>query len=77
MIAKLVHTLNDYAGLVLAKRYLKEYLSRIKEDIAIDDEELIKIVSQDDVLKYGARGIRRAVKKCIINKINLTVTRFS
>ena len=69
--------LDDYAGLVLAKRYLKEYLSRIKEDIAIDDEELIKIVSQDDVLKYGARGIRRAVKKCIINKINLTVTRFS
>ena len=69
--------LDDYAGLVLAKRYLKEYLSRIEEDIAIDDEELIKIVSQDDVLKYGARGIRRAVKKCIINKINLTVTRFS
>lgn len=69
--------LDDYAGLVLAKRYLKEYLSRIEEDIVIDDEELIKIVSQDDVLKYGARGIRRAVKKCIINKINLTVTRFS
>lgn len=70
-------SLDENANLILARKYCDEYLNRINENINIDDNELLRIVSKDEVLQYGARGVEREVKKLILQKINYESFRLS
>ena len=59
--------LNFTTSLELANMYAKEYQKNLNYEISHDKlEELVKTL---DVNKYGARGIKRGVKKLIIDSI--------
>ena len=62
--------LDNHTNLILANRYIQEYLDNIKMNIEISDEQISNALYSDDVLKYGARGVKRIVKKLIIEAIN-------
>ena len=52
----------------LSLRYIDEYQNKI--NIAIDKDEIINnTLNDDDVYKYGARGIKRKVKKEILKQV--------
>lgn len=56
-------------SILLAKRYLSFYNQKLHMDIALLDDELIDVVNKSEIHKYGARGIKRAVRKKIIEKL--------
>ena len=62
--------LNEETCITLAKKYYQEYKSHINEEISISDEEIKKIANNSDVVRYGARGIKREVKKYLLNLMN-------
>ena len=62
--------LDEETCLKLAKKYYKEYCNSIQECVSLDDEDIKKMVKNDNVMRYGARGIRREIKRCLSNKLN-------
>ena len=55
----------------LIKRYIDEYKDKIpillKEDIILEN-----ILKDQETLRYGARGIKRKVKKEILNQLEIS-----
>lgn len=62
--------LNEETCFKLANKYHKEYSEHISETIPLLEEDIHKMINNSDVVRYGARGIRREVKKYISNKLN-------
>ncbi len=62
-------TLDETTCLQLANRYLDEYLSKINCEIANVEDIVLSVCKSDQGKKYGARGIKREVKKQLLNKI--------
>lgn len=55
--------------LELAKKYIKEYCNKTYLEASLLDDELLDIIRQSKVEKFGARGIRREVRKRVIHKL--------
>ena len=53
----------------LAKRYINEYCSKTMLESSLLDDELLDIVKESKIEKYGARGIRREVRKRVMAKL--------
>ena len=53
----------------LAKRYINEYCSKTMLESSLLDDELLDIIKESKIEKYGARGIRREVRKRIMTKL--------
>ena len=63
------NTLSQDVCINLANRYIKEYCNKTSLEVSLLDDELLDIVKNSKVEKYGARGIRREVRKRVISKL--------
>lgn len=62
--------LSNDTCLTLAKRYYNEYCKNMNVLVEASEEELNVIALNNDNARYGARGIKREVKKYLSNKIS-------
>ena len=63
------NTLSQEVCKDLANRYIKEYCDKTNLEISSLDDELLDIIKDSKVEKYGARGIRREVRKRVMSKL--------
>ncbi len=61
-------TLSNDVCKKLIHRYIEEYQHKINLEIAVENIEM-NTLKDDESLRYGARGIKRKVKKEILNQI--------
>lgn len=54
----------------LSKRYLQEYENRIKVEFGYSDDFINSLTSDSDIIKYGARGIRRKIKDFVSEELD-------
>ena len=63
------NTLSQDVCMDLANRYIKEYCNKTNLEVSSLDDELLDIIKSSKVEKYGARGIRREVRKRVMSKL--------
>ena len=61
--------LNEQTCLLLARKYFKEYINKMNANIIIDEKQLQDIAVNSDINRYGARGIKREIKKYLSQKL--------
>lgn len=61
--------LNEETCITLAKKYYDEYIEKMNINIEIDEKQLQDIAVNSDINRYGARGIKREIKKYLSQKL--------
>ena len=64
------NSLNEGIARDLIERYHKEYTSRSKMNIKFSEADILDIIKESEIQTRGARGIRKTVKKKIVEIIN-------
>jgi ATP-dependent Clp protease ATP-binding subunit ClpA len=54
----------------LASKYLNEFEQKLHVEFALEENALDTIVNNSEVTRFGARGIKRSVKKFVINELD-------
>ena len=62
--------LDEETSLLLANKYYREYSKNLTKKIIISEEELKSIIKKDEIIRYGARGIKREIKKYLSIRLN-------
>ena len=55
--------------ITLARKYINEYCLKTKIETSLLDDEILDIIKESKIEKYGARGIKREVRKRVMSKI--------
>lgn len=59
--------------LKLANKYLHDFSSKLRTEFSAEPEDLDLIIKNSEVSRYGARGIKRAIRKHIMKEIEKKV----